>query len=125
MPVRSLNSSVLRWPDAQIVDRAVRAWVESNIKERQDILEIGYFGSYAQGKWGVGSDIDILIILENSDKPFIYRASEWDTGVLPVPTDVLVYTKEEWNRLCFTSEFHKKLKKDTIWVYSREKTESV
>jgi len=118
MPVRSLNSSVLRWPDAQSVDRAVRNWAEKEISQKQNILKIGYFGSYANGNWGVGSDIDIVVILENSDKPFIYRASEWDTGLLPVHADLLVYTEEEWQRLCLGSEFYKKLTHEAIWVYA-------
>lgn len=119
MPVRLLNSSVLKWPDAQTVDRAVRNWAENNIRKRRDIVQIGYFGSYANCNWGVGSDIDILIILENSDKPFIYRGSEWDTGSLPVPADVLVYTKEEWTHLCLRSEFYKRVLKKIIWIKSK------
>jgi len=64
MPVRSLSSSVLRWPDRLAVDQAVRAWAKEKAEERKEILQIGYFGSYARGDWGVGSDLDIIIILE-------------------------------------------------------------
>jgi len=60
MPVRSLNSSVLVWPDRATVDRAVRAWAASIGPGRHDGQRIGYFGSYARGDWGVGSDLDLI-----------------------------------------------------------------
>ena len=58
MPVRSLTSSVLRWPDSQTVDQAVRRWAEKVVRQRQHVVRIGYFGSYARGDWGVGSDTE-------------------------------------------------------------------
>ena len=64
MPVRLLSSSVLKWPDAQTVDKAVRRWAEDIHQNRKDVLRIGYFGSYARGDWGVGSDLDLIIILK-------------------------------------------------------------
>ncbi len=48
MPVRSLNSSVFKWPDKTAVDQAVRAWVENSLAMRKDVLRVGYFGSYAR-----------------------------------------------------------------------------
>ena len=70
MPVRSLTSPVLKWPDAQTVLKALKRWVEKvNQIRRPDIVRLGYFGSYARGDWGVGSDLDLVIIVENSDEP--------------------------------------------------------
>jgi predicted nucleotidyltransferase len=96
MPLRSLTSPVFKWPDAEKVEAAVRRWAKKVGHERPDVLQIGYFGSYARGDWGVGSDLDLVIILESSEKTFDMRASEWDTGEIPVPTDVPVCTREEW-----------------------------
>jgi predicted nucleotidyltransferase len=45
------------------VDAAVRDWAERIIDERPEVLWIGYFGSYARGDWGVGSDIDLIALL--------------------------------------------------------------
>jgi hypothetical protein len=53
MPVRSLSSSVLKWPNKKAVDSAVRLWAEKVSRERKDVQKIGYFGSYARGDWGV------------------------------------------------------------------------
>lgn len=58
MPVRSLNSSVLRWPDPDSVVKAVRRWAKKYGENKPEVERIGYFGSYARGDAGVGSDLD-------------------------------------------------------------------
>jgi predicted nucleotidyltransferase len=119
MPVRSLSSSVLKWPDTETVDQALRRWAEKVAFDRKDILRIGYFGSYARGDWGVGSDLDLIIILERCDQPFVRRSSEWDTAELPVPADVLAYTREEWQSLGQQRRFYKTLTREAVWVYMK------
>jgi len=119
MPVRSLSSSVLKWPDAQMVDQAVRRWAEKNAQQQQDVVRIGYFGSYARGDWGVGSDLDLVIVVERSDQPFERRAAKWDMIELPVPADVLIYTEEEWQSLGLKRRFSQTVMKETVWVYVR------
>lgn len=117
MPVRSLRSHVLKWPDFQAVDKAVRHWAKRIIQERKDIYGIGYFGSYARGDWGVGSDLDLVIVIEKSEQPFVKRAIEFDITDLPVPADVLVYTREEWQGLDKQGKFYQTLKRETVWIY--------
>lgn len=117
MPVRSLNSSVLKWPDAQAVDQAARGWANRVVRQRQDVRRIGYFGSYARGDWGVGSDLDLIVIVDRAEQPFERRASEWDTTDLPVPADVLVYTWGEWQALCRERRFYQTLSNEAIWIY--------
>jgi uncharacterized protein len=117
MPVRSLSSPVLKWPDAQAVDRAVRTWAARAGATRSDVLRIGYFGSYARGDWGVGSDLDILIIMERCAQAFERRAVEWDTADLPVPADVLVFSKEEWESSRRGPRFDTTVKNEAVWVY--------
>jgi predicted nucleotidyltransferase len=119
MPVRSLSSSVLRWPDAQTVDQALRDWAEKVVRDREDVLRIGYFGSYARGDWGVGSDLDLVVIVEESHRPFERRSVEWDATVLPVPVDVLVYTRREWQVLSQQGRFCQ-VSREAIWVYLRD-----
>ena len=120
MPVRSLRSPVLRWPDAQTVDRAVRRWAEKVVEHRRDVWGIGYFGSYARGDWGVGSDLDLIVIVERSEQPRSRRAASWDVTALPVPADLLVYTKDEWRALSPQGRFSRTLRQETVWVYRRE-----
>ena len=115
MPIRSSNSSVLKWPDAQRVHESVRRWGEDAARKRSGVLRVGYFGSYARGDWGVGSDVDLVMVVDRSDLPFERRAIEWDTTRLPVPADLLVYTQDEWNAL--TGRFRETVDRDAIWVY--------
>lgn len=117
MPVRSLNSSVLKWPDAPSVDQAVRQWAQRIARARKQVRRIGYFGSYARGDWGVGSDLDLVIVVDDSDQPFEKRARDWDVTDLPVPADVLVYTLEEWKALPPQERFYQTLMREMIWVY--------
>lgn len=116
MPVRSSTSSVLRWPDAGVVGRAVRRWAARVAAERPGVLRVGYIGSYARGDWGPGSDVDILVVVESSPERFERRAAAWDTTELPVPADLLVYTKDEWDRLDPQGRFGRMVARETVWV---------
>jgi predicted nucleotidyltransferase len=110
---------VLKWPNPQTVIRALKNWAEKICQSRPDIIRLGYFGSYARGDWGVGSDLDLIIILEKSDQSFERRAAEFDTLALPVPTDVVVYTREEWQALA-PRKFFQTLEQEAIWVYPQK-----
>jgi predicted nucleotidyltransferase len=90
---------VLAWPDAKVVDEAARRWAEDLRRAEASVVAVGYFGSYARGNWGVGSDLDVVVIVEDSAEPFERRAARWDATGLPVPADVLVYTGAEWRRM--------------------------
>lgn len=120
MPVRSLNSSVLKWPKRKQVDEAVRRWAAAAIQLRPDVIRIGYFGSYARGDWGVGSDLDLVVIVNHADEPFERRSLKWDLDELLVPADLLVYTLTEWESIQKQGgRFARTLLQDTVWVYSR------
>lgn len=118
MPVRLLNSPVLKWPNARTVIQALHRWAARVTQNRADVVRIGYFGSYARGDWGVGSDLDLIIILMGSDKPFEMRGSEFDTLEIPVPTDILVYSREEWETMTCKRRFSETLEDETIWIYA-------
>jgi len=119
MPVRSLASSVLRWPDRDAVDRATRSWAAQVARVDDRVVRIGYFGSYARGDWGVGSDVDLAVILDASSEPFERRALAYDANVLPVPADLLVYTLDEWERMASRGGLPRTVASDVVWVYSR------
>lgn len=121
MPTRSSSSSVLEWPDRDEVDGAARRWAEREAGDRPEVSRIGYVGSYARGDWGPGSDLDLVVVLDSSDRPFEHRARDWDVTGLPVPADVLVYTeaelrrmREEKRRFAFTVE------REAVWVWPEE-----
>ncbi len=100
MPVRSLASSVLRWPDREAVDRAVRTWAAEVARADERILRVGYFGSYARGEATRDSDIDVMIVLRDAVKPTeeIDRISEAVADIC-LRHDILISTfpvSQEW-----------------------------
>ncbi|MFW5871351.1 MAG: nucleotidyltransferase domain-containing protein [Verrucomicrobiota bacterium] len=121
MPVRSLNSSVLKWPDAATTHKAVRDWAIEQAANNPEIVRIGFFGSYAEGNWGVGSDLDLVMVVKESLEPFERRACRWDTTSLPVPADLLVFTEQEWEEGWFSQKFNRIMRKKVVWVYPGEK----
>jgi predicted nucleotidyltransferase len=120
MPVRSLNSSVLKWPDRDQVDHAVREWAARVEPNRRGVVALRYFGSYARGDWGVGSDLDLIMILDHTDQCFERRALSWDLTELPVPASLLVYTLPEWERLRQEGgRFVRTVERETLWVFKK------
>ncbi len=99
MPVTSSASSIKRWPSAEVVLSSLEEWCAAKVAHRNGLLGFGYFGSYARGDEGFGSDLDLIAIVEADDRPAMERARDWPTEKLPVPADLLVYTIDEWKRL--------------------------
>lgn len=59
------------------------------------------FGSYAKGTYSEDSDLDLLVVIKESNEPRYKRARKirktiW--GLVNVPKDILVYTEEELDR---------------------------
>ena len=120
MPVRSLNSSVLKWPSQKTVDWAVRSWTVEQVEERSEIIRLGYFGSYARDDWGVGSDLDLIAVVNETSEPFERRSLSWDLNSLPVPAEIIVYSLTEWENLKKKdTKFARTLKSEAIWTFKR------
>jgi uncharacterized protein len=117
MPVRSLTSSVMRWPSADAVHAAAEAWAMALAAADPAVVAVGYFGSYARGDSGVGSDLDLIVLMRKSPTPFERRATTFNLESLPVPTEALVYTLAEWSALGRDrTRFSQMLRSDTRWL---------
>ncbi len=115
MPVRSLGSSVLRWPSREEVEEAFRAWLSRH--PIPGLVAAGYFGSYARGEAGVGSDLDLLFLVAHSPLLPWKRPLGLPLEELPVPTEALVYTVEEWANLPQRSPcLAQVLREETRWL---------
>ncbi len=66
------------------------AWARLAGERHPELERVAYFGSYARDDWGIGSDLDVLLVLSEAHAPFIERAAAWDLLSLPVPVDLLV-----------------------------------
>ena len=63
------------------------------------------FGSLASGEVGPWSDIDLVVVMD-TDKPFWERLKETRRLLQPrVGADILVYTPQEFERLCRDRSF--------------------
>jgi hypothetical protein len=101
------------------VDKAFRQWVTQHEAALVEAISIGYFGSYARGDAGVGSDLDVVIILRQSVLPFTQRSQQWDFLSIPVPVEAQVYTAPEWTQLETNQpRFYDSLVKETVWLRS-------
>jgi len=121
MPVRSLNSSVFKWPSRKTVDRAVRSWTAEQVQQRPEIVRLGYFGSYARGDWGVGSDLDLIAVVNETSASFERRSIDWDLNGLPVPAEIIVYSLPEWEDLSKkNTKFARMLKSEAVWTFSKQ-----
>ena len=66
----------------------------------------------------MGSDLDLIAIVANASEPFERRNLKWNLESLPVPTDLLVYTEEEWKMLHEGGEkFIRTLDLEAVWIY--------
>lgn len=117
MPVRYSSSQVLKWPSREAVEESVRRWALAERERRPELLRIGYFGSYARGDAGVGSDLDIVAVVREAERPFERRAIDWDLSSLPVPAEILIYTDAEWGDLMKAgSRFARMLEQEAVWL---------
>ena len=120
MPVTSSSSSVKRWPTREAVLDGLKAWAAAEAGQRPDLRALGYFGSYARGDEGFGSDLDLVAVVAHSPLPFMERARLWKIEALPVPADMLVYTAKEWEALRNgAGRFASVLAAETVWLVSR------
>jgi uncharacterized protein len=121
MPVRSLSSSVFKWPGRREVDKAFHVWASQLMKQDCGVIKVGYFGSYARGDWGVGSDLDLVAVVEHSDELFERRSLKWELNEFPVPAQIIVYTLKEWDSLTQqANRFVLTLEREAVWVHEGE-----
>ncbi|WP_218969834.1 nucleotidyltransferase family protein [Thermodesulfatator atlanticus] len=102
----------MKWPTKEKVWKALEKWA-LRLKKNENVCRIGVFGSYSRNDAGVGSDLDVVIILRQTDKPFYRRGTEFYPLDFPVPVDLLVYNEKEWQKM---EKEGKRITKEVIWI---------
>ncbi|MEW6482672.1 MAG: CRISPR-associated endonuclease Cas3'' [bacterium] len=94
-------------------------WIEVLKREYNPEMML-LFGSFAQRKIKTWSDIDLLIV-KSTDKPFLDRIKDVILILHPkVGLDVLVYTPEEFRKMCKERVFfEKEISKKGVKIYER------
>ncbi len=117
MPGKSSNSVNVVFADKSQIFRQVREYADRVKRQRREVQKIGLFGSYANETYGPASDVDLLIILRESSRPFLGRIPEFMPENLDVCCDVLPYTEAEikgmkqQQNLCIKHIFH-----EAVWL---------
>ncbi len=91
----SLSGVVVKSVDEAAVRRAMDAYAARLLAAHPQIEEIVVFGSFAEGTWAPGSDLDVFVVLSHSDKPVRDRIPNLLPGAFPVGVDLFPYTREE------------------------------
>jgi len=95
MPGESSDSVKVFFADKNEVLSQLEKYVHRLRSQRDDVEQIGLFGSYATDTYGPASDVDLLIVLRQSNKRFLDRTPEFVPNDVRVGCDVFVYTKDE------------------------------
>ncbi|MCX7668246.1 MAG: nucleotidyltransferase domain-containing protein [Atribacterota bacterium] len=89
----SSGSVKVFWLEREKLFEAIQREIQRLVSENRCIEKVVLFGSLAQGRAIPGSDVDLLFVLAESDKPFLERVEEWRSKVhLDFPVDVFPYT---------------------------------
>jgi len=90
-----LTSVVVKSVDDARVRRAVDEYAARLLSTRPDVEEVVVFGSFEQGTWAPGSDLDLFIVLTRSDRTVPDRIADLLPGAFPVGLDLFPYTRDE------------------------------
>jgi uncharacterized protein len=73
----------------------IQQWTQRHPELEQVIL----FGSFARGDYFPGSDVDMLLILEKSDQPFLSRMVKFLPAHFLIDIDIFPYARDEFERI--------------------------
>lgn len=114
----STSSASSTGPDA--LRSAVARWAEATADSESSLLRVGYVGSFAADGSEEETHLDVVLVVDETDVPPAERVAMWDLAEIPVPTQPLVYTREEWEDLVEDGGWlARKMEEEAVWVYER------
>lgn len=93
-----MSSVVVKSIDFEAIRRQTAEFACHLLETRPEVEEVVVFGSFPRGTYSPGSDIDILLILSGSNKPFQDRTADYLPEAFPVGMDLFAYTRQELER---------------------------
>lgn len=91
---RTLSEPKIRKLDFAAVYDALAHYAR-RVGKREDVVAVILFGSLATGQHTGSSDADLMVFVLNSSQQFLDRADTFWSPILPIATDLLVYTMDE------------------------------
>lgn len=95
MPKLFLSSAKPKFVNKNEVLELARTTARRMGSKHPNVVKILLFGSFARNDFGVHSDLDLLIILESSQKSVPDRIADFLEDAFDYPTDVFPYTEQE------------------------------
>jgi predicted nucleotidyltransferase len=105
MQKQSSPSVKITYFDKEAVSEALSEFLKELEKRSPEIKRIILFGSFARGECVPGSDIDLLIVLRESNIPFLERIPKYMPSHFPVGVDVFPYTEGELREMLNSGNF--------------------
>ena len=81
------------------IQTAVSAYAADLRHKHPEVERIIWFGSWVTGSPTPGSDVDLCLILSESDQPRRERISKYLPLGFPVGVDLFAYTQDEFEQL--------------------------
>lgn len=98
MRERSWNSAEVRFIDYDQTIHNLQEAVAEAKAAHPDIVKVLLFGSLVQGNWTAASDADLIVVVRQELSGFSSR-SPYHIFAQGIPTDSLVYSESEFERL--------------------------
>lgn len=98
MPVQSWPGAEVRFIDYKETLRNLRGAVAQAKGAHPEIVKVLLFGSFVQGTWTADSDADLIVVVRKELSGFSSR-SPYHIFAQGIPTDSLVYSESEFEKL--------------------------
>ncbi len=105
MRSESFGTVKITYFDKTAVWKALRKAAADLASAHPEVASIAVFGSLARDAAVPGSDVDLLVTLENSELPFVERAAEYRPRHFPVSIEVFAYTRDEIKQMLADDSF--------------------
>ncbi len=94
---KSYGSVQITWIDEEALWDYLHRLME-RYRSRPEVRAVVLFGSLVSGEFAVGSDVDLLLVLDESPQPFPDRIPKYLPEDAPIDVQVFPYTVEEIRR---------------------------
>lgn len=124
MEIRSSGSVKVVYLDRKKVLSQVRQEVDLLARRHPEVQRVVLFGSLARGDAVPGSDADLLVVLSDSNLPFLERIPQYTPENVGVGVDAFPYTEAELGRmLADGNPFIRQALKEGVCLFQRENSE--
>ncbi len=120
--LRSLSNSVkITYFDRAAVERALDGWVSALTQQHPEVARVVLFGSVARHRALPGSDVDVMLVLSDSDRMFRERPALYEPDAFPTGIDIFAYTSDELDRMLAEGNwFVKRALREGIILFDRD-----